>query len=355
MTLSYSSGQTVGSYYSHSGKAPPAGVIAGLVVGLIAAPIVAAVYAYGDLYIPFVYLNILLTLAFGAALGLVPSSVLRRSKVRNAAVVLIVVGICTLVGYYFSWVFWCFALLQKAHPSFDASLLVRNPRVLYEIILDANEKGTWSMGHGDAVNGIALWGFWAAEAICIFVAALGTSRTYATSLPFCEKCNQWCDKARVAAATAPLDPVEVKRKVEASDFAFTSSLARVPGDAGQFFQWEYSQCPSCKQFNTLSVMATTVTRDKKGRVTRKKTAVVPRIIVETSVIEKLKTPQPAVAPAAPGPTTVIRNPSAPPLAPAAPPPASSAPVTPPLSPGAAFPLPSEPTPPPAPDKPLLDL
>src|SRR6476659_6019966 len=61
-------------YYRHSGQVTLAGPLLAVAVGGAAAVALAFAYAYADLYFPLIYLNLLLCLGFGAALGAVPGA-----------------------------------------------------------------------------------------------------------------------------------------------------------------------------------------------------------------------------------------------------------------------------------------
>ena len=54
--------------YSHSGAVPVIGGLLTVAAGILAAAILAPIYAYSFHYIPIIYLNVFITLAFGAGI-----------------------------------------------------------------------------------------------------------------------------------------------------------------------------------------------------------------------------------------------------------------------------------------------
>src|SRR4051812_20328918 len=91
--LSYGLGgsRAYGQYYQHSGAVTFLGPLLGFAAGIPAAILLGVAYAYADAYIPIIYLNLLLALAFGAGVAFVPAWVMRWGKVRNVPVALTVV------------------------------------------------------------------------------------------------------------------------------------------------------------------------------------------------------------------------------------------------------------------------
>src|SRR3954471_17908676 len=69
-TLSYGMmDRSYSQYYRHSGKVTIHGLLVAAIVGLPAAVLLGIAYGYADIYCPIIYLNILLTLGFGAGIA----------------------------------------------------------------------------------------------------------------------------------------------------------------------------------------------------------------------------------------------------------------------------------------------
>lgn len=278
-------------YYHHSGIVPAMGIAAGLGGGIVCATVGALIYAYADLYMPIIYGNFLLTAGFALFLAYAPLYLMRATKVRNTAVLLATVGVVSLAGYYLCWIFWLYALFQKASHPIDFLRLANHPRALILLIQIINESGTWSFGHigsnSTPANGMFLWLVWAAEAFTILFVPVWMARRMDASRIFCEKCDRWSGPGRTFAQTVPVPPEDIKKRLEACDLAFIPALPRWDGRPGQYYQWERHQCDSCKELNTLTVSSVTKTVDKKGRTSTKTKKLVDRMILQPGDVEAM--------------------------------------------------------------------
>jgi hypothetical protein len=324
-------------YYSHSGQVPPAGLFAGVVVGAVAAIVGGVSYGYADHYVRFIYLRVVMTIAFGALLGWAPARAMLMTKVRNTGAIVLFSFLTALAGYYVAWIAWLCALYQDLHFPISATRLVSSPQWTYRIVLRLNEIGVWGMDRGSPVKGDLLWSVWLLEAVVIFATAAAISRKMARKRPFCENCGRWAAGPLAIASTSVLDAADLKRRLESRQYDFVPQLPRFGGIAGEYLAWEFYQCPACQKFNTLSVIRINVARDKRGRTRKVRRTIIDKLLLAASDLSCLQ-----AKPAAPSPPAV-------PL-PAAPPP--------PPPPIAAPPIPApqqpEPLPPPPTDR-LLDL
>src|SRR5262245_17475610 len=136
---------TATQYYKHSGKIPIHSVLLGLSAGLVASAILAIAYAYADLYIPIVYLNILLCLGFGAGVSIVTAMAMHRGKLRNTPVAIALVMSLTLFAYYLCWVVWICAVVDRFSDEkrdFGWSELAAKPQVVSSLVQRINGLGT---------------------------------------------------------------------------------------------------------------------------------------------------------------------------------------------------------------------
>ena len=114
-TLQYGMGgeRPYGLYYRHSGHTPVASLLLAGALGIVAGVVLAVVYAYLIEVVPFIKLRFLATMGFGAGVGALTAAIAKAGKVRSTAVVLALVGVVTLVAYYFAWVFWLKLVLAE--------------------------------------------------------------------------------------------------------------------------------------------------------------------------------------------------------------------------------------------------
>lgn len=285
-------------YYRHSGYTPvPSIVLAGL-AGLAAGLVVAFIYAYAIEYIPFIKLRFLATVGFGAIVGGVTAAIAKAGKVRSVAVVMAIVAVVTLAAYYFAWVVWVKAVLDRyGGPRFHVSLgtLLSTPTMFKDLVQMLNETGTWAMSKSDKenVSGTFLTVIWLIEAAAIFGMAFVVAVPMVRSEMFCETCNRWCGKAVTLRQTAKGDPKLLKESLEAHDFSYLNSLG--PAQSGQFWSLEYEGCNKCNGLHALSVREHKVTVNKKGAVTgNTNKMLVTKLLLEPDELAELKAPRPPV-------------------------------------------------------------
>src|SRR5205823_5628413 len=91
------------AYYEHSGKTPLTGLTLAALCGLGTAVVLGVVYSYAVVFIPIVYLNVLLTVIFGCAIGGAVTWAAKFGHVRSRLLPAVVGLFCGLIGLYVAW------------------------------------------------------------------------------------------------------------------------------------------------------------------------------------------------------------------------------------------------------------
>lgn len=203
-------------------------------------PLLGLIYAYCIWYIPFFYINFLITIGFGFAVGITMLYfVIRLGKVRNRKIASILGAFGGLVALYFHWSVWA-DLVINAGESYGNSrigvtvsnveflqvfTLAKNPGLLFELIGEINSNGTWGF-KSIPVSGIFLAIIWIIEAIMVIGFSLLLARN-ASTVPFCELNNEFFKDKK----TPELDFIEDKKQIlnslQNDDIAHLESLAKV--------------------------------------------------------------------------------------------------------------------------------
>jgi hypothetical protein len=149
-------------FYKHSGKFNPlipllallAAVIAGIPLGLL----------YGSLmkWIPFIYLNVLITFGYGMAFGVLTVLLMKAGKVRNNFVAFLGGAGVGMIAWYFAWNGCIHSLADKA-PWILSPMQIRDAAdYLYT-------NGSWSIGFSghEPITGIPLAIVWLIEGAMI--------------------------------------------------------------------------------------------------------------------------------------------------------------------------------------------
>jgi hypothetical protein len=275
-------------YYRHSGKFSIHGVAMGLVAGLAAAVVLSFIYSYLILYIPFIYGNFLATCGFGALIGGVAAWGLRRGKVRSTSVALSVVAIVAIGALYAAWVVWMYAFLRRQETDLrlDLAVIALHPRLLFDLILAVSETGAWRI-LGVTPSGPVLWIVWLVEASLIMGIALFFAADK-LSEPFCESCERWSDRQEGIATVADADAEELRKRLEAKDFAFLEALGAKKANAGSWVRLDLHSCPDCGMLNTLSVKQVILKVDKNGKESQGLKEVMNRLLLDVPEAARLR-------------------------------------------------------------------
>ena len=255
--------------YVSSGKTPLVGVIAGLGAGALVAMLLSVVYAYGTLYIPIVQVEFLLTIAFGAVVGLASASVMHRFKVRSRAIVVGAAFLLGVLAWAVSWPPWIYGTFQR----FEIPVTVANvldPVFIESAILQIYETGTWSIGSSStsAVSGALLGFVWLAEAVAIVGFSTGVGLAQTKDRVFCEACDSWCTVLpdRAVYDIGASDSMR-RALLEQGDLSVLTSAPR-PTASDRWLSLKLGFCTDCGQTNVIALDEIKQTVDNKGNPQR---------------------------------------------------------------------------------------
>jgi hypothetical protein len=249
------------SYYKHSGKIAPQGLIFGLLVGAAVSLPASFLYDYGIFTIPEAKLRGICTLALGALIGAASGAALCWGKVRNKLVAGAVGFAASFFGLYVSWVAW---ILHLVHPSvwlFNPVRAAMHPRGLWRAMLAVNTVGTWSYGGGTPEYGTILWIIWIGEALLVLAAGLLVAVALVQRRPFCERCGQWCTERWKLYFAPSLSAAQFKTQLESQDVASLEKLT-VGNKKQAHYRIDLHSCGVCHSLNTLSLVQN-FPRDRK--------------------------------------------------------------------------------------------
>jgi hypothetical protein len=270
-------------FYKHSGSAPPLGILLGVGVGGVVGAVLAFVYAYLILYNPFIYINALASLAFGAVAGAAVGIGLNLGKVRSTLVSGVVSVVVVSFAFYVSWVVWVYALLQRADVDVAMTTFF-NPLALWSAVDIINAEGAWSLKSWTPTGG-TLWFFWAVEAGCVFVPGL-VAGMGGSSGTFCEACQAWCEEregiTRLGAlniATNTKDEhAAIRAQIETRNLAVLEQLGPVT-DVDNFHRANIASCDNCMELHALTLEHVTVSYDKENDPSETTNTVIDKLLI----------------------------------------------------------------------------
>ena len=278
--------------YRHSGRFNALGlVLAVAAAGLLCLPLGLA-YAYLIRWIPFVYVNILVTFGYGFAFGWVTTRLLKAGHVRNPALA----GLCGLaaglLGLYGEWSGHLHVLFEDAPWYFLPDDIFQTLPLLYE-------KGSWSF-HGRNVTGIPLAIVWVVEAGIIVGVAAVLPYSFVRETPYCEKTRCWLDEEKkINTLENFTDPAHLAALKAGDIMPIVQARPKAEG-ASMFPRLLLKRSPRCPVFSTLRVQSVAVSFDTKGNVKERVTGLTKDLIIPASMFDLIaKFEEFKPAPAAP--------------------------------------------------------
>jgi hypothetical protein len=245
----------------------------------VAACVLAFIYAYAVYFIPFIYLNFLLTLAFGFGIGWVASQMAVFGKIRTTALAAAVGLLAGLVGMY---VYWSASLLAL---SGGESGLVLDPFGLMAYGMALYQEGSWGLSEDAPVKGVFLVLIWVVEAGLVLGLAVFTARLGVADKVFCESCGRWAevDENLPKLLPPPGDETALDR-VASGNLAGLADMIRVGGTEGVYVQLSLAQCPSCDRCNYVTAEVVVHGTDKEGKATVQKQAILKHLAVDPAAV-----------------------------------------------------------------------
>jgi len=285
--------------YQHSGIVPASGALMTLAAGSLAAILLGVAYTFSFYYILYVYLNLLLTLAFGGAVGWVVGFVAREGKIRNVPVVGCLALAAAFIGIYAEWGTTAFALTPASELGAQWRKLGLSPYLPHNIVslaIELYRTGSWGMSANTTVHGPPLVAMWLIEAGLIGAVAIAAAVHQIADVPFCEKCEEWVTR-REPLLFAGNGYGKVWSDVQHGVFESLAQTPRAAGNETTYVRVTVSDCPKCDESNFLSVVACENRVNSKGQryvVERKIALNVPLTATQVEIVAAAATIAPAI-------------------------------------------------------------
>jgi hypothetical protein len=286
---------TPATYYKHSGKAPGRSIALALVFIPFSAWLFAWAYVNAVWYIPFVFINFILTALFSVLACLPVYWAVKDGKIRNTGVA---TGLALLAGslnIYIQWALWCTYIVHKyrysgldidipgIHQGF--TFYLTHPGAMAKLVASISEVGTWTLS-GSAVSGFPLVMVWIAEAgLTLFLGAYFILDLM--KFPFSESMDMWLPEERAPRKIKPLGiPVqEIRQKLEAGDTGiFNTAVEAGSRDPMRYELALYKTSDLGEIYLSLFEVRAEV---KKGKETKKQKALVKQLCISKSTYEKM--------------------------------------------------------------------
>jgi hypothetical protein len=280
--------------YRHSGKFNPPGLILPVVAAVVIGLPLGMAYAYVVRWIPFIYLNLLITLGYGFAFGWITSRLLRASHVRNTALAAVCGLVVGIVALYAEWNGHLHALLTGAPWILRPDQIARGMAILYR-------EGSWSF-HGSTVTGFVLGAVWLIEAGIIVGLTTALPWSFVRDTPFCEQTRSWLDEEKQINTLEHFTDEAHIAALRSGDLMPLTNARPKPDGAAVFTRLLLKRAPGRTTFCTLRVQNVSVSIESDGKVKEQAEDFTGDLILPASMydlivrFEEFK-PQPATPPA----------------------------------------------------------
>lgn len=257
--------------YRPSGKFGPQ-VLVFVPAAIAAAWAIAWVYELALFYIPFIYINAIIVMGFGALMGVMAGAIVKRAHVRNPIVAYSSGVVIALSGLFASF-FW--NLLRFANEVVEQKPELSKLMVVLQgwpIWLDGRVEGGWKI-KSSTMNGAAVWVIWGIEALLVVGFAIWLVREEAHN-PYCEGCSKWM---ATQGGTLPGHDRQSVSLDDLSQLITTPDGALVPD--GPQLALVRSYCGSCSEAEYLTVSEVKYSRNKKNELQEHKTRLASNVVL----------------------------------------------------------------------------
>jgi hypothetical protein len=258
-----------------------------LIIGTGTATFLAIVYAFAIHYIPFVYLNLLMTLGMGMVVGWVVSREAKGSRIRHGILPALIGFACGFSGLYVAWAADLIARIGV--PQGQSPLVGLDPRVMASYMTVFYENGLWTIGkNGNAVSGLPLLAIWLLEAgVIVGLAGLVPWSDFKQNV-YCEACDQWTRSEKDVARLQETGGDDLPGRILAGNIAALGDVPRAPPDAMQFLRVNVWCCETCTGTNALELERVTIKLDKENKPSEKTASLISRLLISDADVELVR-------------------------------------------------------------------
>ena len=249
-------------FYEHSGVVPPKAIALALVAMLIAGPIAGALYALAIWYNPFIYVSMVLSLAFGAGMAFLVTSAMRAGNSRSTVASILMGVLGAAFAHAVGWFTWI-GLAFSSDEEFKWTYLL-DPEAFVGALFYLNEVGVWSLRNNTATGGF-LWFVWGVELLFVLGAGAFVALVVASEGVFCEGCKAWCEESEGDLRFSTTDEeARLVSRLEAGGLEALEALQPPSLESNEWLAASLHECKSCEKTRTFTLNHVTRTFDKDG-------------------------------------------------------------------------------------------
>jgi hypothetical protein len=268
--------------YRSTGTFSPAGIGIGLALSLAAMFPIAFIYSYAVRYIPFIYLNFLVS--FGAVFAVAWVYVLGEGLGRNRSRAASLVAML-LAAFLTLFVFWVTFLYVLSERKLEYVKMLTDPSYVVKLIQELVEVG-WFTLKRNRVKGTMYGIMLAVEAaayVGIFVYVWWTALK---SRVFCEKCQKWVERENVAMFfdLAPLPAIAAS--LASGTDAWVDHLVLATGTPS--LRIEIASCVGCNDLHVLDLVHSQDVVDKDGNPSTEEKKLLENVLIPAAAAARFQ-------------------------------------------------------------------
>jgi len=252
--------------YKLSGKSGNIFIV-GILLGPILVTLLSIIYAYIDLFNPFIYLTLLVFIGLLFGIIIVQKLVIRLSKCRSKGSSIIYGSVTGLFGVYASWFTFLYVMFRKDNVPIELLDLMLSPKLVFDWANALSIEGYFTL-FGIAVKGGFLWFIWLVEAIGIIGAgAIGGLKVMHEEV-FCEDCNRWAEDLNFDLRLNVKGYAKIENQIK-EDVMTLLNYPKIERITEEHLKINIHRCSNCLNTATIDVDLITYETDEKGKVNEK--------------------------------------------------------------------------------------
>lgn len=244
------------------------GTVLAAAVGIAAGFILSFAYSPLCHWIPLIYVNLVVTLAFGYAIGAACRAVIRVFRIDRPVAAVAAGGVAGIAGWYFAWATYLWTITEYDFGFYKDSLLA--PSDLWFNMRYIAHDPVWSIGKTTSEPWL-YYAVWIGEFLLLVGTCIYVPWNFIREHRLCETCKDWLaptgDALTLDIADAEPSTLDALKRGELDGLAGLPVLsAEALESAGSWLEVKAFACPNCEGADAfVDVLRHTVKRDKKGK------------------------------------------------------------------------------------------
>lgn len=257
----------------------------GIPLGTFLAILLSIIYAYIDVYNPFVYLTLIVYIGYLYGIILIQKLVIRIAKCRNKANSFIYGALVGVFAIYANWSTFLYVVFQKFFgESIPLSEILLNPSVVFNFANILSVDG-WYEIFGFQVNGGFLWFIWIVEILGILIAGIIGGSAVLHEEVFCENCNRWAEDIDFDLRLSITDESKIESSIK-KDIGILTEIPIAKWNESPYVRVNIHHCSQCDNLSTIDLDLIKRKKNDKGEIEEEDEDLSPVLLLKNDLYKK---------------------------------------------------------------------